>query len=131
MTFRECDRISDVNQILRTLLIGTITVTTLVAQGPPSGQSTGQDWLKWSQEMRLGFAVGFNAGYGAATIDAGVRHPPRYVVRQLRCMSQMTYGQDVAIVDKYVADHPEKWDNVVHSLFAEAITNACAARDLP
>jgi hypothetical protein len=117
------------NQILRrTLLLATITATMTVQAQEPSGQANGQDWRKWSFSMRISFAIGFNAGYNAAVAD--VAHPDR-VVRTAICLSHMTYGQNVAIMDKYIADHPEKWDRVVHSLFADAITKACAAKELP
>jgi hypothetical protein len=41
----------------------------------------------------------------------------------------MTAGQLVAILDKYVADHPEKWNKGISVLYLEALNKACADRE--
>jgi hypothetical protein len=39
-----------------------------------------------------------------------------------------TVGQMTAILDKYIADHPEKWDKPVRELAEEAFIEACEKR---
>jgi hypothetical protein len=41
----------------------------------------------------------------------------------------MTNGQMAAIVDKYVADHPERWHENIPEIIASAIGKACEARE--
>jgi len=44
------------------------------------------------------------------------------------CLASLTIGQAGAILDKYVADHPERWDKQIMDLAEEAFNDACAKR---
>jgi len=40
----------------------------------------------------------------------------------------LTYTQMTAILDKYIADHPERWDKPIGDLAEEAFIDACEKR---
>jgi hypothetical protein len=100
---------------------------------------TGQGWREWSPEARVGFVAGYSRGYARgylqgfmdrSTIIADAKRGRQAATDPVTSRtSKMTYGQIVAITDKYVTDHPEKWHKHISDLLSEAITKACASED--
>jgi hypothetical protein len=124
----------------RLVLMLGLMAAHLMGQGQDKGEYvfTGQGWRDWPVGIRLAYAYGFKAGYLAASTDSGfgfyilssgpIPKEARPIVSKLRCLDDMTLGQEVAVVDKYITDHPEKWHKNVADLFGDAITKACADR---
>ena len=113
------------------LLLG-LTAALPLAQNRSDYLMTGQGWREWSSVMRSGYVIGFFEGYNSAmmaVVTSGVL--TSQVLTKLpnreysACVSGMTYGQTVAMMDKYVADHPEKWNKKISELLIEATEKAC------
>lgn len=44
------------------------------------------------------------------------------------CLAGMNAGQLEALMDKYIADHPERWDNPMSGVGLFAVVSACRSR---
>jgi hypothetical protein len=106
---------------------------------------TGQGWHDWPQGTRVAYVSGFAEGYANATTDvtlkACLKAPKQsskavsetlmpIVNSTIACWRGMRYGQLLAIVDKYVADHPERWHEPIAELVRAALTNVCGENTL-
>jgi len=128
-------------------------VTTLRA-----GTTTGQDYRQWPDSFRLVYVIGYLQGYShgrqfgtEATVKLIVRAVPDKATQQtigerlnkpqqsafdseLRSATciivdgSTTPGQTMAILDKYIDDHPERWDKPIANLAEEAFIDACDKR---
>jgi hypothetical protein len=85
--------------------------------------TTGQDYRQWPDSMRLGFASGYYSGYASAR--GRFEQAMARFDNLLNCLHTFSYGQTEAILDKYVADHPERWDNAIEYLAEDAFIDAC------
>ncbi len=129
---------------MRRLLMMLVLVgaSTLIGQEQSDSQQfifTGQAWAEgWTEEMRTGYVVGYLDGFDfAATMTDLVLedvHPTakaqnkavgKAVRIPLQCLTKMTMGQMVAIIDKFVKDHPERWNKRIGSLADSALAEAC------
>jgi len=122
--------------MIRLLVVMMMGLAAGLAFGQDTAVATGQNWRDWSFTMRNAFARGFGEGYIEAFNQIVDPVPPtpvpartKKVAQTVVCMGNMNISQVVAIMDKYVADHPEKWDKGINELFGAAITQACAERD--
>ena len=120
--------------MIRRLVIVAGLATAVLAQEHKNPFLTGQAWHdQWTKDMRTGYVLGFGDGYAISSRNAVVSKPldvqSREAVRRIICMDRMTLGQTVAVVDKYVTDHPERWHEYIGDLFQDAITKACTAQD--
>lgn len=91
----------------------------------PHGFETGNDYQQMMPLERQRYAAGVLDGYMAAPMLA-VRDLP--VVRALqRCDEKMalTDVQLQAIIDRYMADNPERWGDDMGELVLNALINAC------
>ena len=116
--------------MMRRLMVMGLVAALAVAQINDT-TTTGQGWREWPPLMRSTYAAGFVGGYLVGVTNTG-RYPISKSTKagQLcSCMTDMTYGQLTAVMDKYVADHPEKWNKPIFELFDAALTKACADRD--
>ncbi len=72
----------------------------------PNGFLSGQDFLDMPEDGQRAYAMGFLDGIrqsvllGADETKVGALH---------KCMGGVKASQIVAIVDKYLQEHPEKW----------------------
>jgi hypothetical protein len=84
---------------------------------------TGQDYRQWPEALRVGFASGYASGVimGRGSLE---RDTVRFD-KLLNCLVTFSNGQDEAILDKYIADHPERWDNAIEDLAEQAFVDAC------
>ena len=76
--------------------------------------ATGRNYQSWPQSMRAAFA-GYLAGYATGRSSRDVS----------ACLSTMSFEQAQAILDKYVADHPDVWQKAFFQLAAEAFLQVC------
>jgi hypothetical protein len=90
---------------------------------------SGSDYENWNAYSRMGYVEGAVDGLinGA---DASGDYPR---ASQLgRCIKGMSMQQLVAIVDKYMSDHPTQWDNHgMGALIYVALERACPVRGFP
>ena len=115
------------------LLLG-VTAALALAQGQRKSNDilTGQSWHdEWTLEFRTAYVMGFIHGYQNVTVSLlgtaqGAAIP--VAVKTSMCFDRMTIGQHVAVMDKYLADHPEEWDKPIYLLLLEATKKTCDAR---
>jgi hypothetical protein len=128
----------------------------LIALSLNAGDSvaTGQDYRKWDDSSRAGYVLGYLAGYVSGRERllknlATALTPPTWtqVVEQFKgkvdrgaaCLSGREGNagtvergpnnwQLMAVLDKYIADHPERWDKPIIELAEEAFIEACEKR---
>ena len=81
---------------------------------------------------RVGYVMGFDHGYfrGGMAMLPGASKPQFENAKKIGiCIDEMKSGQMVAIMDKFIAQHPEKRSKGVGDLFLEAMGKACAERN--
>lgn len=106
---------------------------------------TAQDYRRFTPEVQASFADGYILGYAQSVetarriIDSALIANGFKIVanevdtkQQLGCpfrlLRTINFGQAYAILDKYIADHPERWDKPVRELAEEAFIDACEKR---
>src|SRR5690348_13481976 len=97
-------------------LLGVLVVLLLAPASPqnsPDYLYTGQGWLEWEESMQVGWIIGYNAGMSMGMAQAIVPSKQSKnlanntaISRWARCSANKTTGQMVAILNKYVKDHP-------------------------
>jgi hypothetical protein len=127
----------------------------LMAASLYGAELTGQEYRGWSETHRLLYVTGYLDGYlhgrnqgsmdsmvwilrtvdgeTKKLIDAAVKHTPATktdfgAICMILNQEGVTKGQMLAILDKYVADHPESWDKPIRELAEEAFIDACEKR---
>jgi hypothetical protein len=86
---------------------------------------TGNDYQRNTDSLRLWYTIGLGSGF---TIARTFQTYDGDMTVLFRCIGGMTYGQLEAILDKYLADHPERWDHTIATITVDALANACAKR---
>ena len=80
------------------ILLVLLTAATLAASD--NRPLTGQFYRDLPEAWRVLFATGFVTGYAKGQVSgSGIA----------KCLYAFSNGQTSAILDKYVADHPERW----------------------
>jgi hypothetical protein len=88
----------------------------------PHSAMTGESYRSLDQYARRFYIVGLLDGllgsplFGANQGLAGEFH---------RCLLQFHSEQDMAIIDKWVTDHPTEWQTDMHTLAIQAFLEAC------
>ena len=96
--------------------------------------------------VRLAFAGGFYQGYAISRNTSAYQVQEKLIAQGFeplqapfkkgedvrddlqKCLRTLTFGQAHAILDKYVTDHPERWDKQMADLAEEAFIDACEKR---
>ncbi len=107
---------------------------------------TGQFYQNLPETVRTGYASGFVNGYlqgqffaadviHRASLNGNLQHTvvakmTGDVLSGMLCLGSgtVTNGQMAAILDKYIADHPESWDKPLSDLAKNAFIDACEKR---
>jgi len=109
------------------------TVVLLFAVTPPalgqddpvaikSGFVDGNGYRAFSGFEKRAYAMGLIDGYFLAPLFGA---PKRRLEWLERCVVGMTDVQLVAIIDKFLQDHPERWHDGMHALVYSAMFEAC------
>jgi hypothetical protein len=85
-----------------------------------------QDWRTLPMGAKVTYVIGFTGGLGIG--QGMIMLNPAKMGEIDSCTAEWTYGQYVAVIDKYVQDNPDKWDKPLGSFVFSAIANACAKR---
>ncbi|WP_186210227.1 hypothetical protein [Burkholderia gladioli] len=91
----------------------------------PHGFTTGNDYQQMTPIERGRFDVGVFDGFMAAPMLAEKDLPQARALQRCSGAMSLTNVQLVAIVDKYVADNPERWGDDMSVLELNAIIAAC------
>ncbi|AME28663.1 Rap1a/Tai family immunity protein [Burkholderia sp. PAMC 26561] len=92
------------------------------------GYLSGQHYRNSPFSERLGYVQGLVDGILYSAMF-GARE--EYMRRLKVCIAQVSGGQLVAIVDKYVSEHPSQWDWQMNLLAHNALILACRERASP
>ncbi len=88
----------------------------------PFGFESGNGYLQMAEPQRHAFAMGLFDAFMASTAigsDVGVVH------RIKDCAMGMKSNQVMAILDKYLRDHPEEWHHDMGMMFLRTISQTC------
>jgi hypothetical protein len=85
------------------------------------------DFLEWDENGRNGYAMGLLDGmYMAPAFGAPDNN--KVLIDIATCAEGMKSSQVVAIIDKYLRDHPEKWHWDLKDIGYNAMLTACPLR---
>lgn len=138
---------------MRATLIAVLLLL-VVTPARASGQFAARDYRDLEELERSLFVLGFVEAMSAAGFTTGL------IVRELRervsddavstddivdagqdvvwgghigigeCLDEWDVGQYLAVLDRYVEEHPEIWDQPITQHFFRAVQEACASRGL-
>ena len=115
---------------LAALLIVTIATPAALNGAPPQGVSVpkgaydGLTYRQLSEHARAFYVSGLWDGFLMAPAFGG---DEKLAKALHECFVQITQEQLLAIVDKYLADHPERWQWDMHGLALAALDPVCPA----
>ena len=89
-----------------------------------NGFGKAQDFLKYSNETKVGYAMGLLDGIWLAPIFDAPDRGPALAATQA-CIKGMDNYQVEAIIEKYIKDHPEIWHLALNLEAWNAIRTAC------
>jgi len=92
-----------------------------------NGFLIGQEYLDYDARTQQGYAMGVVDGMWLAPMfgapDGGTK------LKSLgACMEGMYNVQIKAIIDKFLKDHPERWNDQMHLVAFTAMTEACSKK---
>lgn len=88
-----------------------------------NGFISGNDFISWTSAMKQKYAMGLIDGMFLAPLMSGTDFPRSKSLGQ--CVENMTNKQVVAILDKYLSEHPESWHKYMHLLAWNALKEPC------
>jgi hypothetical protein len=105
---------------------------------------TGRQYREWTEMAQTSYVAGYVSGYSKATetynrrvresllAQGFINTPGPSRTPEPFCPADLLYtidfGQGKAILDKYLTDHPERWDKFIGDLAEEALIEACEKR---
>ena len=95
---------------------------TTVAVGQTS-TFTGNAFRRSPVSQRTGYAIGLVSGLSVAKFQG-----PEATGILVECLKGMTYGQLLAIIEKYIADNPAEWHHHMNQIANDALVGACTKR---
>ena len=113
----------------RVALLASWIWLVIVIAVPHAEALTGNEWKRMGEFARQFYVVGVvDAWASVASIQKEFPVSGAGVLSRLaRCAfeREMTYAQMAAIVEKYMANHPENWHRAMSWLVWEAMNDAC------
>jgi len=122
-------------------MLGIPLILCFVLFAVSASAKTGNEWRNLSLAARQGYVMGVLDAWRDAedmriaslrrekdkkSIEILSNMPP-VITHIVECMGgKMTYGQIIAIVDKYIENNPEQWHHSMVSLIWTATHEACA-----
>ena len=85
---------------------------------------TGNQWRQYSEDAKGFYLTGlFDAwNFSDALQDAS----GKVILSSVKpCLGNMTYDQLIAILDKYMKEHPERWNQQLTLILLPALGGAC------
>jgi hypothetical protein len=126
---------------VKQLMISIITVALVGFSGATSAKDntiTGNTYRGWSTLQRFLYIAGVSGGiqYGAVAMKQVVKKtekekiivkgPVEGLLEANDCIGDKPYGQLQAIVELYLKEHPQKWNEPMLLLVLDAVTFNCS-----
>jgi hypothetical protein len=80
-------------------------------------------WQKMGKEIRLGYVIGYYDGFLSGSVVQEMY--PKKTNEFSNKIKAWNYGQNIAIIDKYLKDNPHKWHESFAILVLDAYEDAC------
>lgn len=92
---------------------------------------TGNDWNTHEEAVKASYVMGVIEGWReAATVEKEIRDKGSTMAWLVGCLSVgMSYKQILAIVEKYMKEHPEEWHLEMSTLVFSGIAQMCTQRN--
>lgn len=88
---------------------------------------TGNQWRQYSEESKGFYLIGLFDGWTFS--DALQDESGKAILPLLTsCLKTMTYEQMIAIIEKYMKEHPERWHQELTLLILPALGGACRSQ---
>lgn len=81
----------------------------------------GNMYMELPKNGRTLYLGGITAGINIGLALSGIEKPDPQLSAFIDYINEMTGGQIVAIIDKWMKEHPEKWHRSMDELFAKAL----------
>jgi|GEM_PF-1230141 hypothetical protein len=110
-------------------LVTILVLAVMVVGAGGAGESKGFGVYDWKQSSGLGklqYVIGYNDGMAAAVVHAAMA--PARLQKVLVCIKNWNMGQQIAVIEKYLKDNPQKWDIEMNGLIFMALEDACNKR---
>ncbi len=91
---------------------------------------TGNDWNVQPKDVQGFYILGVTQGWReASVIEGNIRKGGSSMTFLVDCLKQgMTYNQVIAIVERYMREHPEKWHSQMSTLIFVGLSEMCTQR---
>jgi hypothetical protein len=87
---------------------------------------TGNSWRQFSVDGRRLYLVGVLEGWTTVFVSGeGIPGPELSQIMECIIVPGRQYGQEVAIVEKFMADNPRRWHQPMSFIMWEALLDAC------
>ena len=92
-----------------------------------NGFLTGQEYLDFDARTQQGYAMGVVDGMLLAPMF-GAPSDAAKLKSLANCIEGMSNAQVKAIIDKFLKDHPERWNDPMHAVTYTAMMEACSRK---
>lgn len=107
---------------LMVVCVGILVWTTTFGESIPGGLYVGNTYRELPDDSRRAYISGVIDGFFFAPVWGGSSEK---VFALLSCIKEMTNQQLMAIVDRYLADHPSDWHLPMHDVTFTALGDVC------
>jgi len=90
-----------------------------------NGFLTGNTFRERTREQKLFYVMGYHDAMMSATMFGAPLSSARELIESIKPMDNV---QVLAIVDKYLDDHPERWHYSMNALLFEALREVCGGK---
>jgi len=98
----------------------------------PAFAMSGNDWNNFSKDVQDAYVIGVLETWRHAEAVCKQLSTNcdniNFIARPLSCFPKSPYNQFIAIVRKYMQDHPEGWENNMVNITWASLSNACKAK---
>ena len=120
---------------MKTVVISVLAACVLMGQTPApddekftllirQGRGTGEKYLSLTKSDQAFSVTGILSGLFMSPLMGAPEQGPE-ITTLAECTDQMTGTQLAAVVEKYVRDHPEKWNLPIAILFIHSLQSVC------
>jgi hypothetical protein len=100
---------------------------------------TGNEWRQLSLPSQQAYVIGVTDTWNLLesvrlesiplAMEKEPQEAPSIITHLMNCLNEMTYGQGVAIVEKYMRDNPAEWHKSMAFLIWNAAHEACTSTE--